>query len=265
MTGENAPYEPPRRRPRSSIRDEPVDGLGAAPAGGARRDGAVHRDEPALRGVRRRPPATSPRPSATAGRSCSPAGCRMTSADPRAGERALVAGGAGASWRSPDGPGSDGCGPTTRSCTSRTPTRWRSAPGRARRCRPRPVGARAPAAACRTPLPVGRRAGPARAPTRSAATSPTARPAPSRSTPTSPTRSACTTSSATSGSGRAEPNAARRLLPLPPLLLQTATSSPAGRGEAPMGHIGFRVSGDGEAASWATRASRSRRSRSGRG
>ena len=118
----------------------------------------------------------------------------------------------------------------------------------------------------RDAVPVGRRVGPSRAATRSAAISRTAWPARSPSTPTSPTRPGCTTSSATSGSGRptaccaAAPTSATRPT-------AAATSSPAAAtGDAPMGHVGFRVGlrphGERELGDSGLR---SRRSRSGRG
>ena len=93
--------------------------------------------------VRRRRPATSPRPSGSAGRSCSAASCPTTSRRP-----AAVAGAPwwrqvdGADWRHPEGPQSDLDGPRRPSGRARLVARRasRTARGPARGCRRRRSG-----------------------------------------------------------------------------------------------------------------------------
>ena len=226
--------------------------------------------------VRRARPATSPRPSATAGRSSSPAACRTTSGRPARWPsapwwRAVP----GASWRAPDGPGS-----------RRAPDH----PGRARlarrragvlrlggraRCRPRPSGSPPPARASTARYPWGdewdsaaRELVPRRLPARPGRHRPgrrlraeRARPAQRRrqrlgvdgrarrcaAAPTSATRP-----TAPATSSPAAPTATRRWA-------TSASAFPKGTKGCPVSLRRWRSGSSG------TRAWRSRRSRSGRG
>ena len=118
-------------------------------------------DQRRVRRVRRRRPATSPRPSATAGRSCSPGSCPTTSrrraASPHAPWWRQVD---GADWRHPEGPQSDldgrGRPPGGPRLVERRAGVLRVA-GRPAAHRGR-VGVRRARRARRAPLPVGRRA-----------------------------------------------------------------------------------------------------------